>query len=1275
MPAVEEAMLPWTAGDMGPRIVGKHVAPQVAQRVSLLSPPLKDQGDGAITQVRSGYVTVEWDSGRVDPCILTGGDTDMLMLSEDRSLHVPSAADAAPPPRPRSWWGGKAGVSRATVALLLLASLLLAAGWVHERREWTITDCCPRCAVSESLVKASEASASESRARLGELEGESRRLRALLEAEKGKVARLSAELAEGLECRAHEGSVGEANESLAKAFSCIQSDGDSAGRIDYDQFWDALAPITENMREQDKQELFMQVDQECSGSVDLFDFLNFFLVTSYEQLQRPITRSGLGSRTASRVARTGGSRGVVGRTVSSHGTSRRQVSNEPTPSFYEQPLICTPATAGHKDVIIGIFRNKATDAYATVARDGTMSTWTKDLKFLRTCTVSDPRQNLGHNQYTSPGIITSACYTPHSCLVGVASMKRQMRFYDVGAPERPGKKDAAVLAFAFRPLPRAVMSLECSWMNDGHEMLVSGDDEGYVSYYKLAPGWNRLDGGVTASYNEKRFMTDFCKTERWDAHNAWVTKARFVDALHSIASSGYDNVFSLFDLESAKIKWSLDASRVQTSGDRAPAHTKGIRTWDWSRQYNIFCSGGVERVISLWSPFVSKPVGSLIGHASSIQQVLTNERQNQIVSLGSDKTVRVWDVRNLKCVCTLQDNMSHIPENRFYNMFMDVTNEQLVLGSGRPHRHRMKRAVSSHESVYGLVAVAVSTVKNLIASADEINEVRMWRAGSGRGVSSFNGCGTESAQITALAFDYEHLRLLVAASDGVIRLCNHGNGLVLKQYHMEGNPLEVHALVSALERGESMIYAATENGGLCSWKDTGDATSDRPIMPERVITGAHDSDVVDAVSLPPDVVITCSYDGRVIVWSGGHLRYVMMDPDHESKPFIVRGMVKLCIITLRRMGSRRQTPAAKSMAATSSTHMGSSYGSAAADTARQPEEAERVKGVLLSAGADGFVHVWDLVIGQHAFKVEVFKPAKSSFGVVSMCVDHSMSFLACGNAHGTVKIFDVTGLQARRDPSSIIPIHTFRTHLNSLISAHFIKTPNSTIQGSSVLVTAAQSEMRMWTAEGEHIGQFGREFWDLTLGVKNRLRRDDIEEEEFVEEDGGRSSVILSDLIDNPASMGNSFDTSEDEIEDHVHGEKDSMSPIAKVVESHLRYFASDDPLQASGPQAKAHKPVMPKDWKKSKKFDVNCFAKMRLKDLDDPKAWRNETTETQAAPLSARPEKHKIRMRNAIREISATPIEMRPGLVFGSSFLKPTTPEIYGLSPLRNRRAHSSMM
>ena len=44
---------------------------------------------------------------------------------------------------------------------------------------------------------------------------------------------------------------------LLSAFNAIDSDG--SGRIDYDEFWAALAPITNNLRDSDRKELFMKV--------------------------------------------------------------------------------------------------------------------------------------------------------------------------------------------------------------------------------------------------------------------------------------------------------------------------------------------------------------------------------------------------------------------------------------------------------------------------------------------------------------------------------------------------------------------------------------------------------------------------------------------------------------------------------------------------------------------------------------------------------------------------------------------------------------------------------------------------------------------------------------------------------------------------------------------------------------------------------------------------------------------------------------------------------
>ncbi len=54
---------------------------------------------------------------------------------------------------------------------------------------------------------------------------------------------------------------------------------------------------------------------------------------------------------------------------------------------------------------------------------------------------------------------------------------------------------------------------------------------------------------------------------------------------------------------------------------------------------------------------------------------------------------------------------------------------------------------------------------------------------------------------------------------------------------------------------------------------------------------------------------------------------------------------------------------------------------------------------------------------------QVFKPTKASFGVVKMSIDHTMSFLACGDVAGWVSILDVSGLQTKREPESVISLY------------------------------------------------------------------------------------------------------------------------------------------------------------------------------------------------------------------------------------------------------------
>lgn len=59
---------------------------------------------------------------------------------------------------------------------------------------------------------------------------------------------------------------------------------------------------------------------------------------------------------------------------------------------------------------------------------------------------------------------------------------------------------------------------------------------------------------------------------------------------------------------------------------------------------------GLDRYALLSSPFGSKPIAILPNHSASLESIAINDHNFQIVTLCTDKTVRIWDIRNYKCL-------------------------------------------------------------------------------------------------------------------------------------------------------------------------------------------------------------------------------------------------------------------------------------------------------------------------------------------------------------------------------------------------------------------------------------------------------------------------------------------------------------------------------------------------------------------------------------------------------------------------------------------------
>ncbi|KAF5300501.1 hypothetical protein FQA39_LY02300 [Lamprigera yunnana] len=64
--------------------------------------------------------------------------------------------------------------------------------------------------------------------------------------------------------------------------------------------------------------------------------------------------------------------------------------------------------------------------------------------------------------------------------------------------------------------------------------------------------------------------------------------------------------------------------------------------------YNaVLCVGGAKGVVSMWTPSVREPVAKLLCHKTAISDLHIDPRGLYMTTAGNDRSLKVWDVRNL----------------------------------------------------------------------------------------------------------------------------------------------------------------------------------------------------------------------------------------------------------------------------------------------------------------------------------------------------------------------------------------------------------------------------------------------------------------------------------------------------------------------------------------------------------------------------------------------------------------------------------------------------
>ncbi|EGF76597.1 hypothetical protein BATDEDRAFT_92606 [Batrachochytrium dendrobatidis JAM81] len=531
-------------------------------------------------------------------------------------------------------------------------------------------------------------------------------------------------------------------------------------------------------------------------------------------------------------------------------------------------------TMPHKDMVIRIEYVSRERKYLSVSRDGVVCLWSRALKLNRSINTKELYSKTSWTQ-------DARFMHKHNKLI-IISNDRQLCIYDI---------------FSIKPrLVTTITQLEHNPLcvafsanyDEKTDLILFGDDGGYINVLSINDRF-LLDATSDGITGENLTPSKLSKKDSLEKHNIslyrrkihddWVLQVQYYPEMNAFVSCAVENSKSLVigDLERKTLRYI--------------SVPKGIRCFEFCRRPSFLVTGGRDKIIRLWNPYVlSKPAGSLHGHNAGIFSIVINHENGHIISLSEDKVVKIWNARHLNCLQTIVDKNSHRPENTISSIYFDAQFRQIITGSDVMetwplHTNSKQIAIKSHDSP--VVSAMFNSNFNQVVSGCQTGTIIIWDPLSGEKIFQFhNAHGT--SEITAMCFDKSGRRLITGGRDCMIKMWNFNNGQTLR--HLIKN--------TAMETTEGLNRFIVAVG----WDRTISIFIDNPshfdARPTRVLNGSgsgahkgHEDDISAVAFCPPNMLATSSVDGTIVIWNleSGYIKVTMKEPflnlrSKEEKP-------------------------------------------------------------------------------------------------------------------------------------------------------------------------------------------------------------------------------------------------------------------------------------------------------------------------------------------------------------------------------------------------------